>query len=191
MSIPEKPTRCSNTKRSRQTEWRKGLCGICPAGCWVEVATSHGKLVGIKRDTEHSLGMLCRLGEHAPEIVYSQHRLKYPMRRVGARGSHNFERIGWDEAYHLIVDNLIRIREHSGPEAVAIYTGRGAQELSLCDMFQPRNIAVSSASNVLFPFGSPNTTGVGALCYVALHMIAPYVTMGRMQINMFAEMPIR
>jgi hypothetical protein len=42
-------------------------------------------------------------------------------------------------------------------------------------------------SNILFPFGSPNTTGVGALCYVSLHMIAPHVTMGRMQMNMFAD----
>ena len=29
--------------------------------------------------------------------------------------------------------------------------------------------------------------GVGALCYVALHMIAPLVTMGRMQTNMFQD----
>ncbi|MDP3879803.1 MAG: IscS subfamily cysteine desulfurase, partial [Dehalococcoidales bacterium] len=35
--------------------------------------------------------------------------------------------------------------------------------------------------------GSPNTTGVGALCYVSLHMIAPHVTMGRIQTNMFTD----
>ncbi|MDP6417122.1 MAG: molybdopterin-dependent oxidoreductase, partial [Gammaproteobacteria bacterium] len=54
-------------------------------------------------------------------------------------------------------------------------------------MFQPKGVVVSSASNILFPFGSPNTMGVGALCYVSLHMIAPHVTMGRMQTNMFAD----
>lgn len=175
------------SKQSLPPEWRKALCGICPAGCWVEVAVTGGKLVGIKPDTDHILGILCKLGEHAPEIVYSKHRLKYPMKRVGAKGTYDFERISWDEAYRIIVDNLTRIREQSGPETVAVYTGRGAQELSLCDMFQPANAVVSSASNVLFPFGSPNTTGVGALCYVALHMIAPHVTMGRMQVNMFAD----
>jgi len=86
------------------------------------------------------------------------------------------------------VDNLETIKGESGPEAVAIYTGRGAFELSLCNMFQPKGVAVSSASNVLFPFGSPNTMGVGALCYVSFAMIAPHVTMGRMLINMFADM---
>ncbi len=173
--------------QGRSLEWRKGLCGICPAGCWVEVALKNGRLVDIRQDTSHPLGMICRRGRHAPEIVYSKHRLKYPLKRVGPKGSYEFERISWDEAYNIVADNLNKIKEQSGPGAVAIYTGRGAQELSLCDMFQPKGVAVSSASNVLFPFGSPNTTGVGALCYVSLHMIAPHVTMGRMQMSMFPE----
>jgi cysteine desulfurase NifS len=176
-----------NNKQSRGLEWRKGLCGICPAGCWVEVGLKDGKLVDIRPDSSHTLGMICRRGRHAPEIVYSEHRLTYPMKRVGSKGSYEFERITWDEAYDIIVKNLNSIRKKSGPEAVAIYTGRGAQELSLCDMYQPKGVMVSSASNILFPFGSPNTTGVGALCYVSLHMIAPHVTMGRMQVNMFTD----
>lgn len=168
-------------------EWKKGLCGICPAGCWVEAGLVDGKLVDIRQDTGHTLGMICRRGRHAPEIVYSEHRLRYPMKRAGSKGSYEFERITWDDAYHIIAERLHRIKEEWGPEAVAIYTGRGAQELSLCDMYQPKGVAASSASNVLFPFGSPNTTGVGALCYVSLHMIAPHVTMGRMQMNMFTD----
>ena len=174
-------------QNSHNLRWEKTLCGICPAGCWVEVAIENGRLVDIRPDTSHVLGMICRRGKHAPEIVYSDNRLKYPMKRVGARGSFQFERITWDEAYDSIVDNLNRVKKESGPQSVAIYTGRGAQELSLCDMYQPKGVAVSSASNVLFPFGSPNTTGVGALCYVSLHMIAPHVTMGRMQIDMFSD----
>ena len=179
----------SKAGRSKENglEWWKGLCGICPAGCWVEVGLQDGRLADIRADTSHTLGMICRRGQHAPEIVYSEHRLKYPLKRVGPKGSYDFERISWDEAYKVIVDNLNRIKEESGAEAVAIYTGRGAQELSLCDMFQPKGVTVSSASNVLFPFGSPNTMGVGALCYVSLHMIAPLVTMGRMQTNMFND----
>ncbi len=169
-------------------EWKRGLCGICPAGCWVEVGLRDGRLEDIRPEKGHPLGMICRRGQHAPEIVYSEHRLKYPMKRVGPKGSLEFQRISWDEAYDVIVENLNRIKAESGPEAVAIYTGRGSFELSLCDIFQPKGVAVSSASNVLFPFGSPNTMGVGALCYVSFAMIAPHVTMGRMLINMFTDM---
>ncbi|MFW6114078.1 MAG: molybdopterin-dependent oxidoreductase, partial [Actinomycetota bacterium] len=171
----------------RGIQWKKGLCGVCPAGCWVEVGLRDGILVDIRRDPDHTLGTICRRGEHAPEIVYSEHRLRHPMRRVGPKGSFDFRRISWDEAYEAIAAELYRIKEESGPEAVCIYTGRGAQEQSLCDMYQPRGVVVSSASNVLFPYGSPNTTGVGALCYVSLHMIAPHVTMGRMQTDMFVD----
>jgi cysteine desulfurase NifS len=109
------------------------------------------------------------------------------MKRVGPKGTHGFERITWDEAYDLIVAKLQGIKRESGPEAVSIYTGRGAFESSLCDIFQPKGVAVSSASSVLFPFGSPNTMGVGALCYVAFAMIAPDVTLGRMLVNMFTD----
>jgi cysteine desulfurase NifS len=171
-----------------KTVTRKGICGICPAGCWVEVGIRDGQLETIAQDESHALGRICRRGRHAPEIVYSENRLRYPMKRKGPKGSHEFERISWDEAYDLIVANLQKIKQESGPEAVSIYTGRGAFELSLCDMFQPKDVAVSSASSVLFPFGSPNTMGVGALCYVSFAMIAPHVTMGRMLVNMFTDM---
>ncbi|MFC2035359.1 IscS subfamily cysteine desulfurase [Chloroflexota bacterium] len=181
------PTYTSSQERDLGPEWRKGLCGICPAGCWIEASLKNGKLIDVKEDTSHTIGRICKRGQHAREIVYSKHRLKYPMRRVGIKGTYEFERITWDEAYSIIAENLNKTKGEFGPEAVAIYTGRGAQELSLCDMFQPKGVTVSSASNILFPFGSPNTTGVGALCYVSLHMIAPHVTMGRMQTNMFTD----
>ena len=168
-------------------KWKKGICGICPAGCWVEVCMDNGKMIDIRPDKNHSLGMICRRGEHAPEIIYSENRLKYPMKRVGSKGTYEFERITWDEAYEEIVKNLNIIKSESGSEAVSIYTGRGAFELSLCDIFQPKGVAVSSASSVLFPFGSPNTMGVGALCYVSFAMIAPHLTMGRMLVNMFTD----
>lgn len=109
------------------------------------------------------------------------------MKRKGPKGTLNFERISWEEAYHTIVAELNRIKSESGPEATAIYTGSGSFELSLCDIFQPKGVAVSSASSVLFPFGSPNTLGVGALCYVSFAMIAPHVTMGSMYIDMFPD----
>jgi len=166
---------------------RSSICGICPAGCWVEVGVRDGKLETIAPAEGHPLGMLCRRGKHASDIVYSQSRLRYPMKRVGPKGTHEFEQISWDEAYELIVENFERIKMESGPEATAVYTGRGAFELSLCDMYQPKEAPVSSASNVLFPFGSPNTMGVGALCYVSFAIIAPHVTMGRMRIVMFSD----
>lgn len=167
---------------------RRALCGICSAGCGVIVTyDDEGNILRVRADEDADLGIVCNLGEHAAEIVYSEDRVLYPLKRTGPKGTHKFERISWDEAYDIIVAQLNEIKAHYGPEAVAIYTGSGSFELSFCDIFQPKDVAVSSASSVLFPFGSPNTMGVGALCYVSFAMIAPHVTMGRMHINTYSD----
>jgi cysteine desulfurase NifS len=173
---------------SKQTSEKRGVCGICPAGCWI-VATldDQGRLLEIRPDEGTPMGIICSLGEHAQDIVYSKDRLLYPMKRRGKKGTYDFERISWDEAFETIVDRLTAIKDESGAEATAIYTGVGSFEVSMCDVYQPKGVATSSANSVLFPFGSPNTMGVGALCYVAYGMIAPHVTMGRMFMNTFSD----
>ncbi len=179
----------SSNKHGADSDWKRAICGICPAGCWVEVRyDSAGRISEVREDSESELGMICKLGRHSQEIVYSPDRLLHPMRRKGPKGSYGFEKIGWDEAYDTIVEKLRSIKSEHGPEANAIYTGRGSFDPAECDIFQPRGVAVSSASSVLFPFGSPNTLGVGALCYVSFAMIAPHVTMGGMLINMFSDL---
>ncbi|MFO8011570.1 MAG: IscS subfamily cysteine desulfurase [Dehalococcoidia bacterium] len=167
---------------------RRAICGICAAGCWVIVTyDDQGKIAKVRADETSEYGMICPVGEASPEIVYSRERLRYPLKRKGPKGTYEFEPVTWDEAYDTIVENLHRIKAESGPEATAIYTGSGSFELAFCDIFQPEGVAVSSAASVLFPFGSPNTLGVGALCYVSFAMIAPHVTMGGMFINMFSD----
>jgi cysteine desulfurase NifS len=168
---------------------RQALCGICPAGCWVIVTyDQEGKIAAVRADEGAPFGITCTLGVHSPEIVYSENRLRYPLKRKGPKGTYEFDRITWDQALEEIVARLNAIKAESGPEAAAIYTGRGSFELAMCDVFQPQGVAVSSASSLLFPFGSPNTMGVGALCYVSMAMIAPHVTMGGMFITMFSDL---
>ncbi|MBI3242371.1 MAG: molybdopterin-dependent oxidoreductase [Chloroflexi bacterium] len=154
------------------------MCGVCPAGCGVDVHLVDGKIDRLTPLKSHPQGIVCPRGVQAKEVVYSPDRLLYPQRRVGERGEGRFERITWDEAYDLIVANLRRIAEQHGPEAVCMYTGRGNFEYGLNEAFAPSGTVESSANAVLFPFGSPNTTGVGALCYVSYGMIAPRACFG-------------
>lgn len=174
-----------------------GLCGICPAGCGVNIYLENGRISHLaplksrsataptsqKGDTptgltSHSQGICCPRGVRAPEIVYSPDRLQYPLRRIGPRGSGQFERVSWDEALDTVGDLLRQVAAQHGPQAVCMYTGRGTFERSLCDLLTPAGVRTSSAWNLLFPFGSPNTTGVGAICYVAHGVIAPVTTFG-------------
>ncbi len=167
---------------------KKGLCGICNAGCWVVASyDKNGRIVKVRADEDSPFGMICKIGEHSPDIIYSRDRILHPLIRKGEKGDQVFEKISWDDALGIVVEKLNTIKKKFGPEAAAIYTGVGSFEQSICDVYQPRKVAVSSANSILFPYGSPNTMGVGALCYVSYGMIAPHVTMGQMFINMFSE----
>ena len=91
------------------------LCGVCPAGCGVEVHLAHGKIERLVPLKDHPQGIVCPRGVHAAEVVYSPDRLLFPQRRVGARGEGRFERITWDDAYAIMVDNLREIAARYGP----------------------------------------------------------------------------
>ena len=107
------------------------MCGVCPAGCGVNVHLVDGKIERLTPLKGHPLGIVCPRGMQAKEIVYAEDRLLYPQRRIGSRGEGAFERISWDEAYTVIVDELRRIAGQFGPEAACVYTGRGNFEFSL------------------------------------------------------------
>jgi len=154
------------------------MCGVCAAGCGVEVVMENHGIARLRPRKEHPLGFVCTRGTRAHEVVYSPDRILYPQRRIGERGEGRFERITWDEAFEFLVERVRSIATDHGPEAIAVYTGRGNFEFGLNEAFAPEGPAESSANAVLFPFGSPNAVGVGSLCFVSTGMIAPRSVMG-------------
>ncbi|NOZ50914.1 MAG: molybdopterin-dependent oxidoreductase [Chloroflexi bacterium] len=160
------------------TEIITSVCGVCPAGCGMNVHVRAGKIVRVSPIKEHPYSTVCPRGMVAAETVYSPDRILTPQQRVGNKGAGQFERISWHQAYERIVEEFHRIARQYGPEAIAIYTGRGNFEFGLNEMFAPTGPSESSANTVLFPFGSPNTTGVGSLCFVSYGMIAPQACFG-------------
>ncbi|MDX1617098.1 MAG: molybdopterin-dependent oxidoreductase, partial [Candidatus Promineifilaceae bacterium] len=157
------------------------ICGICPAGCGVDVHVVNGSIERLAPLADHPQGIVCPRGMSAKEIVYSPDRILYPQQRGNDGQLH---RVSWDQAYETIVTGLREIAARYGPEAVAIYTGRGNFEFGLNEAFAPEDTAESSANAVLFPFGSPNATGVGSLCYAAYGMIASRACFGEYMRNM-------
>ena len=177
MQVREKPFEGSGRSQAG-LRTVTSMCGVCPAGCGVKVHLAGGKIERLSPLPGHPLGMVCPRGARARDIVYSEDRILYPQRRTGARGEGRFERITWDEAYDILVGGLRAVARQHGPEAVCMYTGRGNFEFGLSEAFAPGGTSESSANTVLFPFGSPNTTGVGSLCYAAHGMIAPNACFG-------------
>lgn len=167
-------------------EVKKGLCGICPAGCGIEITMEGDRLHRIKPMKEHPLGIVCLRGAHSEEVIYSPDRLQFPTKRVGERGTGERVRISWDEAFDLSARLIKEVAEKSGPEAMAIYSGRGGFEQSLQDMFSTGGQDTISL-NFLYPIGSPNTFSCASLCNNSHRVLAPVTTIGTTFDHLFPD----
>lgn len=146
------------------------------------------KIDRLEPDPEAPLGgILCPMASAAKEIIYSASRLAHPLKRVGPRGTYEFTPISWDEALDTIARKLNAVKQAHGAEAAGFYAGTGSYERSFKDAFQLKGSEIYLASSILFPFGSPNTFGVGAPCYTSLGVLAPKLTMGCLHIDMFSD----
>jgi len=67
----------------------------------------------------------CLRGRSMRRRVYNPDRLKYPMKRVGARGEGKFVRISWEEAFDTIAGSMKKIISQYGNEAIYLNYGTG------------------------------------------------------------------
>jgi len=105
----------------------KSTCHGCHGGCSVLLHVENDVLTRIEGDPDGPLnhGALCPIGYAAKDLVYHPDRLKYPMKRTGPRGSGNWERIDWDEAFDTIVAKVKRYQKEFGPESIVVGMGTG------------------------------------------------------------------
>jgi len=111
-----------------ETKIFAGVCrGNCDGGCFLDVHVREGKVVRTTArdmpDTKYN--RICARGVTQPGRIYSDERLKYPMRRTGKRGSGEFERISWDEAIKEIAEKWMSYTKEFGPNSMAMFTGSG------------------------------------------------------------------
>lgn len=75
-------------------------------------------------------GGLCPRGASGLQVIYSPDRLKYPMKRVGERGSGKWERISWDEALDTIAGRIAQAIKEKGPHTVGVCNGHNMTRTS-------------------------------------------------------------
>ncbi len=134
-------------------EVRKTTCYMCACRCGINVHLRDGKIRYIEGNRDHPVnqGVLCAKGSAGIMQHYSPARLRAPMKRVGPRGSGQFEEISWDEALGIATDWLAPIRK-SDPKKLAFFTGRD-QSQALTGWWAQQ-------------FGTPNFAAHGGFCSV-------------------------
>jgi thiosulfate reductase/polysulfide reductase chain A len=101
-------------------------CGAAKPRCGVLCHVKDGKFVRVEGNPEafnngvKGSTSLCAKGYSGMQYIYSPHRLKYPLKRVGERGEGRFERITWDEALETIATKLKETKALYGPESYAV-----------------------------------------------------------------------
>lgn len=98
-----------------------GSCrGNCFAGCRLKIKVRNGKVVQTEMAEfpDERYNRICLKGLSHVQRIYDSNRLKYPMKRVGERGSGRWERISWEEAIDLIGDTWKRLQEEYGKSSI-------------------------------------------------------------------------
>ena len=145
-------------------EVRKSTCYMCACRCGINVHMKDGKVAYIEGNRDHPVnrGVLCAKGSAGIMQVNAPSRLRAPLKRVGPRGSGEFEEITWDEALDIATSWLKPVRE-TAPEKLAFFTGRDQSQ--------------SFTSFWAQGFGTSNYAAHGGFCSVNMAAAGIY-TMG-------------
>jgi anaerobic selenocysteine-containing dehydrogenase len=101
----------------------------CPDTCSILTTVEDGKAIAVRGNPDHPFtrGRLCVKVNNYEERVYSDKRVLYPLRRVGPKGSKQFQRISWDDAIETIAKRWKSIIATDGAQAILPYSYLGTQ----------------------------------------------------------------
>jgi len=125
-------------------------------GCGILAHLKGGKVVKVEGDPQSSVnkGLICDRGLASIEYLYHPDRLKYPLKRTGERGEGKWRQITWDEAFDVIAEAFLEIKDNHGAESVAFMHG-GA-----------KGYRDSYLARLAYVFGTPNVSWQGHVCAI-------------------------
>ena len=93
----------------------------CPSACALDVEVIDGKTIGRvygAKDQTYTAGVICAKVARYAERIHHPDRLLYPLRRTGAKGAGEFQRITWDQAFDEIAARFLDAEREYGAQSV-------------------------------------------------------------------------
>ncbi len=102
----------------------------CLCNCMLKCTVRDGRLCMIepRPNEDKRFQNICLKGISEIQHIYGDARLQSPMRRVGERGSGEFEVITWDEAFQTIAEELKKCQDSYGKDSLWIQYSTEAQQ---------------------------------------------------------------
>lgn len=99
----------------------------CPDTCGLHVTLSDGKVTKVTGDPDHPVtkGAICNKVRQFPDRIHHPDRLMHPLKRIGPKGSNEFRRITWDEAYDEIITRMRQLSNQFGAQSILPYSFYG------------------------------------------------------------------
>lgn len=96
-------------------------CNLCEAMCGLEIEYEHDKVLTIKGDKQDpfSEGHICPKAMALKDIYEDKDRLKKPLKKT----PDGWKEISWTQAIDEVTENLAKIGNKYGTDAVGIYSG--------------------------------------------------------------------
>src|SRR3954465_14021662 len=104
------------------------VCSLdCPDQCGLLLHKKDGKIFKVEGDPNHPVtkGFICNKVRKITERIYDEKRLKFPMKRNGAKGEGKFVRISWEEAIKTITTRWKELLQNEGAESILPYSFYG------------------------------------------------------------------
>ena len=101
-------------------------CLQCTSRCPIVGYVENGQLKKIspQHNSIRTDGTLCAKAQAGVNQVYDPDRIRFPLRRVGARGEGKWKRISWDEALAELTERLKKLQDAGTPEKFMFHYGR-------------------------------------------------------------------
>ncbi len=110
-------------------QYKKTVCPLdCPDACGMIAAVKNGELLELRGDPDHPVtaGFLCsKVRNFLPKKNHSENRILKALIRNGPRGNGDFREASMDEAIDYTVDNLNRVIQQFGSDAILPYAYGG------------------------------------------------------------------
>ncbi|MBI4308345.1 MAG: molybdopterin-dependent oxidoreductase [Chloroflexi bacterium] len=127
-SIPDRellmqsPVRIPEDTLAEDESWYASVCRQCPAGCGIIVRVIEGRAKKIEGNPDYPVnrGKLCARGQAGVQALYHPDRIQGPMKRVGERGSGQFQPVTWDQALDDVVGRLKQLRSGNAADTVVL-----------------------------------------------------------------------